>query len=497
VKRRSFLAGLAAAPLAARLARAQPAALAADAVDQIGAFVEQVRARWRVPGVAVAVVQGGQPVLVQGYGVKNLVTGGPVDAHTSFAIGSCSKAYTAAAASLLVEAGRIGWDDPVKRVMPDLALYDPAITDQVSLRDLLCHRVGLSRAHLAEGGSDLSRLAVLARAVDAPKLAEFRARHCYSNLGFVIAAEVVSRLAGEPFERFVARRFLEPLGMVDSSAVPQGWRAIANVADPHQEWDARQIPVTPLDCDNLVGAGSLYVSAHDAVAWLQLQLGRSGLIAQASLDEMQRAQIRDPLEYGLGWRIGTRAGRRFATHEGAIRGFRARTYIEPETGYASFVAVNAEGGAPQAIATVIDQVVNRLPRSDVIGDAEAASAHRRAQAVDRQKADMRLHPLDPVNPLPLSAFAGRYRNRGFGELMLDLDRDALRLSLRDASSFAGWLVRYGDRSFAYQARGFSGHTEARKLRLDDPRVHFGLDQDQVVGLELLDFFFGWSSFERA
>jgi CubicO group peptidase (beta-lactamase class C family) len=497
MRRRSFLAGLAAAALAPRLGRAQSVALPADALDQIAAFVELVRARWRVPGIAVAVLQDGEPVMVRGFGVKNLVTGGSVDAHTAFEIGSCSKAYTAAAAALLVEAGRIGWDDPVKRVMPELALYDQAVTDQVTLRDLLSHRVGLSRAHLAEGGSDLSRIEVLARAVDAPKLAEFRARHCYSNLGFVIAAEVLSRLAGEPFDRVVARRFLEPLAMADSTAAAQGWRAIVNVADPHQEWDYRQIPVMPLDSDHLIGAGSLYVSAHDAVAWLQLQLGRSGLIAQASLDEMQRAQIREPVEYGLGWRVGTRAGRRFAAHEGAIRGFRAHTHVEPETGYASFVAVNSEGGAPRAIATFIDQIVNRLPRTEVIDEAEAASAGRRAQAADRLKAEMRRDPLDPANALPLSAFAGRYRNRGFGELTLDEDRDALRVSLRDASSFAGWLVRYGDRSFAYQARGFSGRTEARPLRLSDPRVHFQLHQDQAVGLELLDFFFGPSSFERA
>jgi len=500
MRRRRFLAGLAAAaaaPLVPRLGRAQSAALPADAIDQIAAFVELVRARWRIPGVAVAVLLDGEPVLVQGFGVKNLVTGEPVDAHTAFEIGSCSKAYTAAAAALLVEVGQIGWDDPVKRVMPELALYDPAVADQVSLRDLLSHRVGLSRAHLAEFGSDLSRAEVLARAVDAPKLAEFRTRHCYSNLGFVITAEVVSRLAGEPFDRFVAGRFLEPLAMADSTAAARGWRAIANVADPHQEWDYRQIPVMPLDSDNFMGAGSLYVSAHDAVAWLQLQLGRSGLIAQASLDEMQRAQIRDPVEYGLGWRVGSHAGRRFAAHEGAVRGFRARTHVVPEIGYASFVAVNSEGAAPQAIATFIDQVVNRLPRTDVIDEAEAASAGRRAQAADRLKADMKLHPLDPANALPLSAFGGHYRNRGFGELTLDEDRDALRVSLRDASSFAGWLVRYGDRSFAYQAGGFSGRTEARPLRLNDPRVHFQLDQDKAVGLELLDMWFGPSSFERA
>jgi CubicO group peptidase (beta-lactamase class C family) len=500
MRRRSFLTSLAAAsvwPLLPAVARAQAPTLPAGAIDQIGAFVELLRARWRVPGVAVAVLCGGEPVLVQGFGVKNLASGALVDAHTAFEIGSCSKAYTAAAAALLVEAGRIGWDDPVQRVMPALELYDPAIAAQVSLRDLLSHRVGLSRAHLAEYGSDLNLADTLARAADAPKRAEFRARHCYSNLGFVIAAEVVSRLAGEPFDRFVERRLLHPLAMADSSAAGAGWRVLGNVADPHQEWDYREIPVAPLDHGNLMGAGSLYVSAHDVVAWLRLQLGHTDLINRVSLDEMHRAQIRDPVDYGLGWRVGTRAGRRFAAHSGATRGFRARTYVEPETGYASFVAVNAEGDAPEVISTFIDQILNQLPRTDVIDAAETAVASRRAQAADRLKADMKLDLLNPAGALPLPVFAGHCRNRAFGELTLEEDRDALRVSLRDASSYDGWLVRYGGHSFTYQARGFSGRTEARPLRLNDPRVHFSLDQDKAFGLELLDFYFGWSSFERA
>jgi CubicO group peptidase (beta-lactamase class C family) len=229
MNRRSFLKALGAAPawpLAPGATRAETAEATApadtttpaDASERIAGFIDLVREHWRVPGVAVAVVHRGRPFMAAGFGVRSLAGQDPVDAHTAFNIGSCSKAYTACAAAILVDEGRIGWDDPVKAVMPELALYDPVVTSRVILRDLLSHRVGLSRVCIAEYGSDLSRAEVLARAVDAPRKAEFRQKFCYSNLGFVIAAEVIGRVAKEPFERFVETRILRPLGMADSSA---------------------------------------------------------------------------------------------------------------------------------------------------------------------------------------------------------------------------------------------------------------------------------------
>lgn len=194
MRRRSLLRGGLAALTATPMMRAAWAQVGdrADpeaAAARIRAFVELACEHWRIPGAAVAVVYQGRPLLAAGFGVRNSLTRNPVDAHTAFCIGSCSKAYTSCAAAILVDEGRIGWDDPVKGVYPELALYDPAIAAQVSLRDLLSHRVGLSRAFIGEYGSDLSHAEVLARAAAAPKATEFRSRFSYSNLGFAIAAD--------------------------------------------------------------------------------------------------------------------------------------------------------------------------------------------------------------------------------------------------------------------------------------------------------------------
>jgi len=513
VKRRSLLKALAAAsisPVYARAARAESAdtmtpdhpttpaenAPPADAVERIAGFVELVREHWRVPGVAVAVIHRGRPFMAAGFGVKNLTRPDPIDAHTAFNIGSCSKAYTACAAAILVDEGRIGWDDQVKPLMPELELYDPDVTRRVTLRDLLSHRVGLSRACIAEGDSDLSRAEVLARAADAPKKAEFRQKFCYSNLGYIIAAELIGRVAQQPFEHFVEARVLRPLGMDDSTAEAKGWLALGNVADPHGYWDYRQRPVPPLDHGNLMGAGFLYTSANDALAWLQLQLGRSRIVSERSLREMHTAQVTDPETYGLGWGVGLANGRNYLGHSGETRGFASRARIEPARDYASFVATNSQGHAAEAISGMINQTLNALPARDELDFYDTGWARRVSEAAARAEADRKSDPLDSTSAPSLAAFAGTYRNRGFGTLSVREAGGALRLAIKDMPIYDGWLVRYAGESFAYQMDGFRATKERRPVRSLDPRIYFHEKEGTIAGLEARDMLFGPTTFQR-
>ncbi|HLI11238.1 MAG TPA: serine hydrolase [Alphaproteobacteria bacterium] len=508
MRRRSFLtraaAGAAAAVPLARLAGAAPTQTmeptsGGDAVARIGAFVETVRYHWRVPGIAVAVMAAGKPLMAAGFGRRSLADDSPADAHTAFNIGSCAKAFTAAAAALLVDAGRIGWDDPIKPVMPELVLDDPAVTAEVSLRDFLACRVGLSRASIAEYGSDLSRAQVIARARDVPRAAPFRSRFCYSDVGFILAAAAIGHLAGMPFEDFLARHLLAPLGMADSSAAPRPWLTLRNLAAPHDFLDYRPRALPPRDGDNLMGAGTLALSAADALAWLGLQLGQSRLISARSLAAMQSVQIATPQRYGLGWHIGESHGRRLVAHGGETRGFTALVRILPEIGFASFVAANSESHAPAAISSFIDRSLNGLPPRDELDDYDTAIAERVAAAAQRYELDLKADPLTPA-ALPLEAFAGTYRNRGFGTLTLALhpEAGALRFAIADLSLYDGWLLRYGAVSFAHQEDAVPGQIRPpRPRRTLDPRVHFRAEAGRVSGLDWLDKWFGPVSFARA
>src|SRR3954464_10906855 len=160
-----------------------------DLATELDPFIAKVQQHWAIPGLAVAVVRRDGPVLVRAYGVRSIATSIPADADTTFAIGSCSKAFSSGLAAALVDAGAISWDDPVRKYLPSFELYDSWVSDHVTLRDLLANRTGLSRASVGEYGSDLSRTEVLLNARYIRPVAEFRDQFTYSNIGYAAAAE--------------------------------------------------------------------------------------------------------------------------------------------------------------------------------------------------------------------------------------------------------------------------------------------------------------------
>jgi CubicO group peptidase (beta-lactamase class C family) len=492
--RRTFLSGLAAAsvaPALVRRARAQ-----GDAAGRIAAFVERVREHWRIPGVAVTVIHDGKRLMARGFGVKNITTGAKVDEHTAFQIGSLAKAYTACAAATAIEDGRAGWDVPVKKILPALELYDPQVTAAATLRDFLSHRVGLSRAWVGEYGSDLSRAQVIARAAQAGKRAEFRERMCYSNLGFVIAAEAIGRVSGLPFERYVDTRILQPLEMKDSTADPRGWLLRSNVADPHRTMEERQAVVPPMDQDAGVGSGSLYVSAHDAMAWLEVQLGLRRLVSLENLREIQTAQVTAPQPYGLGWQIGMFRKQPFVFHSGQTRGFSARTRVDPRAGYAVFAAANEESAAAEAIVQHVGTVLGRNPERDWIRFHDELGERALAKAAAQMDEDRKAEPLSTASALPIDAFAGTYRHGGFGTMTLRERDDALRVSIQDLSLYDGWFVRYSGMHFVHQADGYRTSKDKRSVTPRQYRVRFHADGGRIVAAEWLDTWFGSARFER-
>jgi CubicO group peptidase (beta-lactamase class C family) len=177
-----------------------------DRSREIDRFVERVRDHWQVPGVAIAVVNEGVPIYVQAYGVASLADGTSADIHTAFPIGSCSKAFTGFIAAVLVDSGVIKWDDPLRKLLPTLTLHDPWVAEHITIRDALANRTGLSRASLAEYGSDLSLYEVIEHAREIQPTCEFRDRFSYCNVGFVAAAEALSAAAGMPFAALLRDR---------------------------------------------------------------------------------------------------------------------------------------------------------------------------------------------------------------------------------------------------------------------------------------------------
>ena len=269
---------------------------------EVTAIVEAFLAAFPVPGIGVSVIRPRFPDLARGYGVRRLGQPALVDAHTRFAIASNTKAFTAAALALLVEDGKLGWDEPVVRYMPDFRMYDPAVTQMMTVRDLLVHRsgLGLGQGDLMLFGTDHSLEDIFRGLAFLKPHRGFRSGYAYDNILYLIAGMLTERVSGRKWEDFVTDRLLVPLGMRESGA-SRSRTVTENIAARHARMGPpvrgmgalKEIPTGGEDKIN--SAGGIVTSPHDALAWLHVQLARGALPGGERLwSEAQQAEMWKP-----------------------------------------------------------------------------------------------------------------------------------------------------------------------------------------------------------
>jgi CubicO group peptidase (beta-lactamase class C family) len=227
-------------------------AVAEGRFDGADAYIAAAMRRWEVPGLAIAAVKDGEVVLARGYGVCEVGGDRRVVEGTVFDIASCAKAFTSASLALMVDQGKVHWDDPVVQHLPECRFPDPYMTRHATLRDLLCHRTGLQRGDLLTGRGDMGRGELVRRIRFLEAEAPFRTKDSYSNLMYVALGEVVARVAGRPWEEVVTDDLLRPLGMHTTSTslaegrrrthAPRHWRAAGKITS---RGSRRHMPPTP------------------------------------------------------------------------------------------------------------------------------------------------------------------------------------------------------------------------------------------------------------
>jgi CubicO group peptidase (beta-lactamase class C family) len=472
---------------------------------QIDDFVERVREHWSIPGVTVAAVRRTGPVHVRGYGVRSVANAIPTDSDSTFAIGSCSKAFTTALMAALVDGGKLGWDDLIRKYLPDFRLADPWVSDHVTFRDMLAHRTGLSRASLGEYGSDLSRADVLRQARHIQHICEFRDQFAYCNIGYVSAAEAMAASAGQPFERLMEQHILAPLDLTAGTVADDFRNGSHNIAAPHYRIDGAIREIPPIELDNLVGAVGQTMSARQAATWLAFHLADGApegarLISSNQLRETHLLQIarRDRSLFdghGLGWDVRNR----FIHHEGAVRGFRAVIWCDLAEGTAAFVAVNLGSGfAHFAIAHYLHQVLRGQTVKDWITHFDDVANDARRERVACFDKERREEPISMSHWAP-DDFVGDYRHEGFGKLHIEPKGDHLWFRIDGLSGFDGPLMRYSGLSFEYQgdrdAMAWPTIAVAKTPRGECARVRFRAGATQIEGLDWFDWF-GQAHFVR-
>jgi CubicO group peptidase (beta-lactamase class C family) len=461
------------------------------------AYVTRGLEAQRTPGAAVAVVKDGRVLFAKGYGVRTLGDTARVDAHTLFQIASNTKAFTTAALAILADEGKLSWDDPVTKLLPAFQLYDPYVTRELTVRDLVTHRsgLGLGAGDLLWFHSSYSRGEIAYRIRFARPASSFRSAYAYDNVLYIVAGEIVPAVAAQSWDDFVKSRIFTPLGMTASGTTTAFFTSSRNAATPHGVDDGK-LQVVPLDSvDNISPAGGIASNVTDLARWLVCRLdsgrysgGGGRLFSERQAREMWSGQtilpISDPppplallranfAEYALGWRLRDYQGRKIVSHTGGLAGMSSQITLVPAEKLGIVILTNSESDLMAALSyRLLDDLLGApRPRADWVAAFAQAAQIARVRADSTLRATRAKRDSLSRPSLPLARYAGAYRDELYGDAGVRLENGRLVLRFERSPAFVGDLEHWQYDSFI--ARWRTQHIE-------DAYVTFALNPDGSV-----------------
>nr|WP_037479836.1 serine hydrolase [Sphingomonas sp. PAMC 26617] len=495
----------------------------------LDARVEALRKASGVPGMSVVIVEDGKTVLARGYGVRKLGGTVKVDADTIFPTGSTGKAFTVAALATLVDAGRISWDDKVTDRLPGFQMYDPWVTREMTIRDLLVHRSGLG---LGEGDlmfvprSSLSRAETVRRIRFLKPATSFRSGYAYDNVLYAVAGQLIEAVTGQTWEDYTREHVLRPAGMQHSTTDSPARFAATDRAFPHARTDG---PIrgagTQATLDerdelgrNAAPAGGMAISANDFGRWIEVQLAHGALpngkrlFSEAAHDEMWKPAVLQPVSprsaalkptepmfetYALGWDVKDYHGAKIVSHGGAVLGFQSVVALLPEKNVGFAVEINSEDGEILLGLTyeLLDHYLG-LPANNWPEKFAAYKKDRLAGAAKVLDAPA-AQPAKVGPSLPAERYAGSYVDPWYGRIAVGAKGGALTIDFTSTPRMSGrlehwqydtFVTRFDDKAIepAYVTFGLDadGHVDRVTMKPVNPVVDFSWDyQDLHFALE--------------
>ena len=490
------------------------------------ARVEKLRQEAGVPGMAIAIVENDKVTLAKGYGSRALGEHEPVDADTIFPTGSTGKAFTVAALGILVDAGKIGWDDKVIDHLPGFQMYDPWVTREMTIRDLLVHRSGLGLGAgdlLFVPRTNLSRAESVRRLRYIKPATSFRSGFAYDNILYMVAGELIEAVSGETWEKFTAEHVLKAAGMLHSTTDNGARFATADRAQPHARLNGGLRGIgdqSRLDERDDLGrtaapAGGLAISANDMSRWLMIQLdggklpdngGR--LFSERVHEEMWRPVVLQPITprpenlkltqpmfntYALGWDVRDYRGAKIVWHGGAVFGFLAAVVLIPEKHVGFSILINSEDG--EIIYGLMFELLDHylgLPANDWPAKFRALKQQRMADALKAYQGTA-ASPA-PVGPsLPLERYAGTYADPWYGNIQVAMAGGKLAIDFKSTPRMAGtlehwqydsFITRFDDKTIEPAYVTFSLDAEGRVDRVTmkavSPAADFSYDYQDLL-----------------
>jgi CubicO group peptidase (beta-lactamase class C family) len=475
---------------------AQSSAPATPPAD-LDAYVASSMKTFDVPGMAVAIVKDGKIIVAKGYGARKLGDSTPVDEFTTFGIGSNTKAFTTAALAMLVDDGKLSWDDPVYQRLPGFVMYDPYVSHEMTIRDLLTHRSGMG---LGEGDllfwphSTYTREEIIYKLRFMKPASSFRSHYAYDNLLYMTAGQIIPAVTGVSWDDYVRQRIFAALGMNHSNLTNANLKPADNVAFPHSRLE-NKLRVIPFEVlDNAGPAGAINSCAADMAKWVQLQLNRGKftdregrLFSEQRSKEMWSPQtilpIGDPpsalqglktnfADYALGWGLRDYHGRKLVGHTGGVGGFVSRVMLVPEENLGVVVLTNAEeaGAFDSILYHVLDHYF-QLPPTDWIAAYKAVNDTVEKDAAETMKKAEAARAADSKPSLPLERYAAVYHDAWYGPITIRMDNGGLVMTFDHTPTMIGDLE-------PWQHDTFKAHWRDRTI--EDAFVTFALNPDGTI-----------------
>lgn len=460
-------------------------AIAQISETQLDALVEKTLTTFNVPGIAVAVIKDGKIVISKGYGVSNIKTKQKVDGNTLFGIASNSKSFTSAALAILVDEGKINWDDKVITYLPEFKMYDEYVTKEFTIRDLLTHKSGLGLGAgdlmIWPDGHNFTPKDIVKNIHFLKPISAFRTKYDYDNLLYVIAGEVIEKVSGQSWCEFVENRLMNPIGMVNSAASWSRLKDTTNTIVPHVPTDGN-LEIIPRYTNHIFDAAAgLYTSTNDLSNWLIVQMnkGKYGtnqqLFSKKQHAEMWSSQTilpnRDSYPYkcnfrtyALGWQLTDVNGHLQVSHTGGLDGIVTQTIMIPDLQLGIIVLTNQQSGAAfTAISNTIKDSYMGLPIFDHLAFLSKDRKQKEDNAdkiTDEVWSTVGTNLKNKSLKIDLKKYTGIYKDNWFGDITISEKKGKLYFTSARSPRLTGEIFYYQNENFVVKWDIKSFHADA-------------------------------------
>ncbi len=491
---------------------------------EIDSLVEKTLKTFDVPGIAVAIVKDGKIIHSKGYGVRSLNTKQKVDENTLFGIASNSKAFTAAALGILVDEGKLKWDDKVTDYIPEFKLYNPYVTEEFTIRDLLTHRSGLGLGAgdlmIFPDSSDFTKKDIIYNLRFLKSVSSFRTKFDYDNLLYIVAGEVIARVTGMSWENFVETKIMQPLNMGSSASSFNRLKNKSNVIDAHAPVNGKVQVIRRDFTEASDPAAGIYSNLTDMCKWIMMQLnnGRYGenlnkkLFSEEVHEEMWTPQTIIPVRtsssynthfssYGLGWFLSDAKGYKQVTHTGGLAGIVTQVTLIPEMKLGIIVFTNQESGAAfTAITNTIKDSylgIKGIDRVDEMHERVVKNKTHADKITDDIWKDIDAIQKSGAAKTDFSIYAGTYTDPWFGEVNVSMKSGRLWFDSKRSPRLSGQMQAYKGNTFVVKWNDRSMNADAFVMfELDNTGKASGIKMNAISPSTDFSFDFQDLNFHR-